>query len=470
LGEHHSHERGPSGIETVCFSEDLTGNGEPNLVIRGQGEVDPDSEARSHRSVHISQTPSSGTLDLASESQFVVRGDEDWYLRGADCIGDVNGDGWADLGVNSEYHSSLSTGEYLPNYFGGLIFFGPLSADQNRSPTDPDIFISTAGNEDVWAIQTYSMVNTGDVNGDGFNELLLASIDGHSMVEGGEVYLFEGPIDSDLKARRGAIAIIRSDHRGMGVGWTQQGSDLDGDGLSDLILGTPFYPDALASWALDGPGRVSIFKGPIEGFLEIEEADTHLQGETSDGDDNQIRFGYDLESTADFNGDGYLDLLIAAPHIKASEGGEVMLFEGPIIGQELHSDQANATLVGDEDNLYAGFRLGTGDFDGDGESDVLVGSYNDGLLLARASGKGSQYEQGIGAWIQLGPLAGTMELGEADYRIVKDESGNSTLGSTLDVLGDLDQDGTDDFILGDPHRAEAHVFLSGVALTESGPY
>ncbi|MDP6935513.1 MAG: integrin alpha, partial [Myxococcota bacterium] len=76
--------------------------------------------------------------------------------------------------------------------------------------------------------------------------------------------------------------------------------DVDGDGLSDLIIGAP-YRDTRGYWA----GAAYLVSGPMDGSSALHLSDAQFYG-WSDFD----HLGAAVSSAGDVDGDGYDDLLI----------------------------------------------------------------------------------------------------------------------------------------------------------------
>ncbi|MCK6530357.1 integrin alpha [Myxococcota bacterium] len=127
--------------------------------------------------------------------------------------------------------------------------------------------------------------------------------------------------------------------------------------------------------------------------------------------------------------------------------GEVYLFLGPVVGTLTPAD-AHAVLAGEFEDGRAGASVaGAGDVDGDGNPDVIVG----------APGSGSLYpDPGVQptVYVVSGPFSGTMQLGSATAVLLGDPNGAA--GTSVALAGDVDGDGRDDFLVGDPDLSVDH--------------
>ena len=77
-----------------------------------------------------------------------------------------------------------------------------------------------------------------------------------------------------------------------------------------------------------------------------------------------------------------------------------------------------------------------GDVNGDGFADLIVGAVNDGDGGARAGA----------AYLVLGPITGTLELQQADFKFVG-EVADDLAGSRVASAGDIDNDGLGDVLI-----------------------
>ena len=349
--------------------------------------------------------------------------------------GDVDGDGLADLllGAQGNNEAADNAGQAFL-VLGASITVGPMdtmAADAR--------FVGQA--EDDYAGRSVS--SAGDVDGDGFDELLVGA---HQPYDGtGMAYLFRGPVTGVLDVGSADLALqgeAEGDRAGAAVA---AAGDVDGDGLADLLVGAPksdsFEINAGIAYLMLGASW-----GQGVSALELGQADMHFLGEALDDGAGEA-----LAAAGDMDGDGLGDLLIGASgnDVLGEGTGQAYLVLGASCssGARLDLAGADAILVGAEARDEAGAAVaGLGDVDGDGWPDLLVGAPQDSYSSAG--------ETGYAALIY-GPVTGVLDLSLAAAFV---EDGYS-VGAAVAAAGDVDGDGLRDLLVGGHGDNEAALFL-----------
>jgi len=189
---------------------------------------------------------------------------------------------------------------------------GPLPA----AALDPDIPLSAASasfiGEDSLDYAGWSVASGGDVNNDGFDDILIGADENDDGADrAGKAYLVLGrasgwSMDTPLSgADASFLGEDAGDHAGGAVA---SAGDVDGDGLDEILIG--------ATWRNQWQGKTYLLQGREAGWAldtDLATADASFVGE-----DAYDYAGFIL-SSGDVNGDGYSDPLISAAY--DSDGG-----------------------------------------------------------------------------------------------------------------------------------------------------
>ncbi len=295
----------------------------------------------------------------------------------AEPLADVNGDGVDDLLIEGKADtlSGLSTSYVLFGKSGGYDTNIDLSA-----LTGADGFVLARTNV------TAGMGGTGDVNGDGFRDFILADATGT-----GTVYLIfgrgeDGPSAIDLATLNGTNGYRIA---GFGAAGGGQIADVNGDGFADVVFGMPgaaagamaiLYGGAARLRALDAAdglqdGRLTVvqFGTPLT-FVEAPVVPIGGGGGTGAGQPTQLRD--DLVGTL---GRDVIDLLGGDDNYAALSGDDDV--QGGQGHDQIFGDTGNDVLKGDagRDTLQGG--AGDDTLDGGTDEDSLSGGAGDDLYI-----------------------------------------------------------------------------------------
>ncbi|MCP4809672.1 MAG: hypothetical protein GY913_28390 [Proteobacteria bacterium] len=164
-------------------------------------------------------------------------------------------------------------------------------------------------------------------------------------------------------------------------------------------------------------------------------------------------------ATGDFNGDGELDLVAAAPD-NSNRRGAAWVFYGPraldwASTDTLTQSDASATV---EDGDRFGEALAVGDFNGDGFDDLAVGSPGE---------DGGSTDDGV-VHVFFGgtsPLAKSVEL---DQKVLGSSRENGDFFGFALAAGDFDGNGIDDLAIGSPGEDLGSAIEAGYIHVVSG--
>lgn len=221
----------------------------------------------------------------------------------------------------------------------------------------------------------------------------------------GRVYVYSGQSGALIRTHDGLAAGGEFGFSLAAIG------DLNGDGVGELVVGSPYAP---------GGGTVRVFSG----------ANGNQIYALSGGVPN-ARFGQSLGVADDLDGDAVPDILVGSPGFNpgsAVSSGRAQAFSGAT-GALLHTVTNNAVASNDE----FGIRItGLGDLTGDGRSEFLVGCFLDDTGSHINNGSARMFSGADGAAIA---------------QFVGDSTG-WVFGRSVANLGDLNGDGLAEFAIG----------------------
>ncbi|MDH3785680.1 MAG: FG-GAP-like repeat-containing protein, partial [Acidobacteriota bacterium] len=277
----------------------------------------------------------------------------------------------------------------------------------------------------------------GDFNGDGFDDLVFSS---GSDIDSHEILVYQGSSSGLSSVANWEWEVISPALIGFGPSISNAG-DVNGDGFDDLIAGSSWFQNGEA-----GEGAAFVFHGSAAGLSLAPDW-------TREGNQVNVHLGEQVLGVGDVDADGFDDVLI---RLFDSTLG---LFHGSVMGLA-----ATPSRLLDFAGLGFLQRIdAAGDVNNDGYADIIVGdqSFTDGQ-----SGEGR-------ALLYLGSASG---LAATAAWSIESDTEQAKFGSTVGGVGDVNDDGYDDVLVGALHYPDTlspgrvWLYLGSPAGLETVPY
>lgn len=402
---------------------DLDGDGQDDLV---SGAFTDDLAGSASGAVYVEPGPIVSSFNLGSSAASLSGGAPSDHAGRSVWGADFDEDGVGDLivGITGESTAAATAG-------GAALALGPFAGTHDLGAADATWLGEDEGDESGW------VVHGGDFDGNGTIDALVSSrTDDEGGFNAGCVHVVTDVLTGG--SLRDADAKLLGENAEDDLGWGAMGIDMDGDAVSDVLVGAEDEDEGG-----DGAGAGYLVLGPLSGTVDLAAADAKFVGEDANDDCGRVFWGGDVDA------DGTPDLYLSCTRRDAYgyETGAAYLLYGPHSGT-VDLSTADAVLLGESTEDWAGRAATAADLTGDGETDFVVGGEQNDSAGTDA---------GV-AWVVAGPISGVIELAAADYRWTGAKAGDK-FGWTS-KSGDLDGDGWPDLVVG-AHEAD-------VAATDDG--
>ncbi|MBK8553942.1 MAG: FG-GAP repeat protein [Ignavibacteria bacterium] len=330
---------------SVSAAGDVNGDGYSDVIV---GAYLIDNGESDEGAAFVFHGSASG-LSLSSNWSDEGNQNEARFGSSVSTAGDVNGDGYSDVIIGSYRFENGQVDEGSAFVYhgssSGLSFTSNWSAESNQ----------------VDARFSYSVSTAGDVNGDGYSDVIVgAYLFDNGQLNEGAAFVYHGSasglsLASNFSAESNKVSAF--------FGWSvSTAGDVNGDGYSDVIVGAYGFDDGQSL-----EGSAFVYHGSASGL-------SLTSNWSAESNQSGAIFGFSVSTAGDVNGDGYSDVIIGAQLFDNGESneGRAFVYQGSPSGL---SDTSNWNSEGNQIQAYFGYSVSTaGDVNGDGYSDVIIGA------------------------------------------------------------------------------------------------
>ncbi|MBD2295802.1 FG-GAP repeat protein [Anabaena sphaerica FACHB-251] len=449
---------------SISNAGDVNGDGIDDIII-GAPLDDPNEENNAGSSYVVFGTNQGfpTTIDISTLNGIngftLIGGTEgDGSGHSVSAAGDINGDGIDDLVIGAPFadpNGESSGAAYI--VFGKNSFSSTPTINLSSLNGTNGFIINGLAAEDELG---YKVSNAGDINKDGFDDLIIAAPNVYSNPNGqpGKAYVIFGQSNFnsnfDLTSLNGSNAFVingltANDELGFAV---SSAGDVNNDGIDDLIIGA-HYADPNGSRS----GRAYIVFGSEEQFSSTLDLSS-LNGSNGfiiNGQDDE-ELGFSVSSAGDVNNDGIDDIIIGAPFahpngVTHAAGISYVVFgkDGnfePILDLSTLDGNNGFAIKGIGESDNSGWAVtGVGDVSGDGIDDFIISANN---ADPNGESSGQSYvifgKNNFGSSINLADIDGTNGF------VINGKSVWDNLGHSVSGGGDVNGDGIRDLIVSAP--------------------
>lgn len=330
--------------------------------------------------------------------------------------GDVNGDGYSDVISGANLYDNAS------NTDNGSAFVFHGSASGILAAPTIMLGVNQSG-----AQFGYSVTGAGDLNGDGFSDIVVGAPQyDNGSGKSGAVFIYYGSSAGVPKNWTNKLHISQFNQTDTQFGASVSAAgDVNGDGIGDLIVGAPYYDGSSSD-----NGAAFVYHGSLNGVSMV-------WNQKLESNQTNAYLGTSVSGAGDVNGDGIRDVIVGAPgfdKVGCSNCGAAFVYQGTTAGVS----SFYTALEGTQSNAQMGYSVASaGDVNGDGYNDVITGA---------PTFSNGQASEGA-AFVYYGGKNG---IDKTKSDVFESGDPGAWMGFSVSSGGDLNGDGFSEILVGSP--------------------
>ena len=379
-------EKTGDGFSVVAGIGDVNGDGYDDVLVGAPGG--------NYAKLYFGGSP----YDTVADLKFVCEKPESYFGCSVDGGGDINGDGFSDIVIGARSYAIGNCPCCIASAGKVYVYFGGAEMD-----TIPDLEIVVGNWDDNtgWYYNFgHSVSFAGDMNKDGYDDLIVGApnddYDAH-----GRAYIYFGGAEMDSIAD----VLIEGEESADMLGWSvSDAGDVNGDGFDDVIIGAPqmlAQNNIGKSYLIYGGNEIGlthseVFVGDttkraygrwVSGLGDVNGdgfddfgimADDYfkvISGKTLEPLSEILEkaewdnFQY-ISDCGDLNSDGYYDILIGIADSDSLYAGKAAIY----LGNTNLDTIPNYEIMGETPHYYFASSVDyAGDINNDGHKDIIIG-------------------------------------------------------------------------------------------------
>ena len=440
--------------QAVANAGDVNGDGYDDVLVGAPDYNNPGIGSTGAAFVFLGGASGVSTAPATTLSGNIATVDFGGAVAG---VGDVNGDGYADISVADPQYKNGQTNEGgLFTWYGSATGIANGGISSAQSTLESNVVSDYLGYKAVAA--------AGDVNRDGYADVIVGCLNWtNGEASEGAAFILHGSPAGIASGSVGTVAntTLEMNSAGAGVNKVAGAGDVNGDGYADVVVGSPGYDFG----GVANTGAMVVYLGGPSGVASVSPTGAHAFLHPGLMNDN---YGFGL-AMGDWNGDGYADVAAGAAGYDGAGAntGAVYLYSGSSRGINSQSETGAATIrQGEQTNARFGVVAAAVDVNADGYSDLIVGApYYDA----------GETDEGA-AFVYLGSSAGiTSGAAASGGTMLQGNQAGASFGYAVATAGDVNDDGYADVLVGastydsgETDEGAAFVFLGSATGVANG--